>query len=51
MEARLKSGKVITGKLAETFVRNGLAKEKKRGNIQNLKPKKAKENAEEIEKA
>jgi hypothetical protein len=39
MEAQFKSGKKVTGKLAETLTRIGLAK-KKRGNIQNLKHKK-----------
>jgi hypothetical protein len=52
MNATFKSGKAITGKLAETFARLGIAKAndtveggempKKKGNIKNLKNQKKK---------
>lgn len=44
MKAMMKSGKVISGRLAETFVKIGLAKEK--GNLKNLKPRKKKSESE-----
>lgn len=43
MKAKLKSGKVISGRLAETFTRIGLAKEVgKSSNLVTKKPKETK---------
>lgn len=43
MKAKLKSGKVISGRLAETFTRIGIAKEVgKSSNLVTKKPKEAK---------
>lgn len=44
MKAKMKSGKVISGRLAETFTKIGIAKEVKRGR----KPNEIKE-ADELE--